>query len=132
MGVSKFERSREHHYQAAAPLIKNHLSIELSMGAGGRSWSGGRGGRSLGRTWLGEWVTVRFVLQTLVSDQATKTGMDREAATNVEMPFGGTLPVIRRSHASAHSRMTSMAYLRGDSVSNYGLLRSLSLKFLKC
>ena len=31
--------------------------------------------------------------------------------TNKEIPPGWTLPMIKRSHASAHSRMTSVAYL---------------------
>ena len=46
--------------------MKNHLSMELSMGAGGSSWFWGRGGSWSGETRLAEWPTVRLVL-SLVS-----------------------------------------------------------------
>lgn len=42
--------------------MKNHLSMELSIFSGGRSWLGGRGGSWSGETRLGEWATVRLVL----------------------------------------------------------------------
>jgi len=42
--------------------MKNHLSIELSIGAGGRSWLGGKGGSWAASTRLCEWPTVRLVL----------------------------------------------------------------------
>jgi hypothetical protein len=42
--------------------MKNHLSMELSIFAGGRSSFGGRGGSWSGETRLGEWPTVRLVL----------------------------------------------------------------------
>jgi hypothetical protein len=46
--------------------MKNHLSMELSMGAAGSSWFWGRGGSWSGETRLVEWLTVRLVL-SLVS-----------------------------------------------------------------
>lgn len=42
--------------------MKNHLSIELSIGAGGRFWFAGRGGSCETFTLLAEWSTVRLVL----------------------------------------------------------------------
>lgn len=42
--------------------MKNHLSMEASMGAGGSSWFWGRGGSWSGETRLAEWLTVRLVL----------------------------------------------------------------------
>jgi hypothetical protein len=42
--------------------MKNHLSMELSMGAGGSSWCWGMGGSWSGETRLTEWPTVRLVL----------------------------------------------------------------------
>lgn len=47
---------------AEAPLMKNHLSIELSIFSAGRFSLGGRGGSWSGETRLGEWPTVRLVL----------------------------------------------------------------------
>jgi hypothetical protein len=47
--------------------MKNHLSIEASMGAGGSSWFWGRGGSWSGVTRLLEWLTVRLVLCAFVS-----------------------------------------------------------------
>lgn len=47
--------------------MKNHLSIELSIGSGARFSLGGRGGRSLGVTRLGEWATVRLVLSGVLA-----------------------------------------------------------------
>ena len=50
----------------AAPEMKNHLSTEGSIGAGGRfSWSGMRGSWE-GSMRAGEWPTVRLVLAMLV------------------------------------------------------------------
>jgi len=47
---------------ADAPLMKNHLSMELSILSGGRFSLGGSGGSCSGATRLGEWATVRLVL----------------------------------------------------------------------
>ena len=39
----------------------------------------------------------------------SKITFENHSSTYVEMPPGEVLPAIRRSQASAHSRMTSMA-----------------------
>ena len=44
--------------------MKNHLSMELSIGAGGRFWLAGRGGSCAGKTLLLELSTVMLVLIT--------------------------------------------------------------------
>lgn len=45
-----------------APLMKNHLSMELSIFSAGRSWWAGIAGSWSGLMRLGEWATVRLVL----------------------------------------------------------------------
>lgn len=47
---------------AEAPLMKNHLSIELSIFSAGRFSLAGMGGSWLGSMRLGEWATVMLVL----------------------------------------------------------------------
>ena len=42
--------------------MKNHLSIELSIGSGAKFSLAGIGGSWLGSTRLGEWETVKLVL----------------------------------------------------------------------
>ncbi len=94
--------------------MKNHLSIELSIFSGGRSWLGGRGGSWSGETRLGEWATVRLVLILHVSPRDLQIPKNKRGCgkvTYVEIPPGWVLPVMSFSHASAHSRTTSMAYL---------------------
>jgi hypothetical protein len=90
--------------------MKNHLSIEASIFSGGRSALGGRGGSCAGETRLGECSTVKLVLRPGVS--GTGDIIMQGGLTHVETLPGCVLPVIRRSQASAHSRTTSMAYLR--------------------
>ncbi len=51
--------------QAEAPLMKNHLSMELSIFSGGRFTLGGSGGSCSGEMRLGEGATVRLVLWQL-------------------------------------------------------------------
>ena len=94
--------------QAEAPLMKNHLSIELSIFSGGRSWLAGSGGSWSGLTRLGEWETVRLVLWT----GSAVAPITIPQPTYVEIFPGWTLPVMSLSQASAHSRITSIAYLQ--------------------
>lgn len=47
---------------AEAPLMKNHLSIELSIFSAGRFSLGGIGGSWSGLMRLGDWATARLVL----------------------------------------------------------------------
>lgn len=54
--------------------MKNHLSMELSILAGGRSSFGGRGGSWSGETRLGECDTVRLVLLLPLSESACSLG----------------------------------------------------------
>jgi hypothetical protein len=97
--------------------MKNHLSIELSMGAGGRfSWAG-RGGSCSGETRLAECPTVRLVLFCCVSVSVLAGVLAARLFTYVAMLPGAVLPVMSFSQASLHSRTTSMAYLLRISVS---------------
>lgn len=48
---------------AEAPLMKNHLSMELSIFSAGRSWWAGIAGSWSGLMRLGEWATVKLVLK---------------------------------------------------------------------
>jgi hypothetical protein len=82
--------------------MKNHLSIEGSIGPGARFWWGAIGGRELGSTRAGEWATVTLVIETSP---------------------GWVLPVISFSQASAVSRMTSVAYLSG--LVSYSMVSSI-------
>lgn len=52
---------------AAAPEMKNHLSMLGSMGAGARFSFWEIGGICSGEMRLGEFLTVRFVLYAIVS-----------------------------------------------------------------
>lgn len=86
--------------------MKNHLSMLGSIGAGALlspdgmlSW--------LGSTRSGELLTVVLVLYVVSSEFQTRNSTDiayREISPLL------VLPVMSLSHASAHSRTTSMAY----------------------
>ncbi len=58
--------------------MKNHLSMELSMGAGGSSWFWGRGGSWSGETRLAEWATVRLALCNVSGHVPPKSETEQE------------------------------------------------------
>ncbi len=89
--------------------MKNHLSMEGSMGAAASSSFCLRGGSCSGETRVGEWLTVRLVLRVLSVEDALLWERGTESKTYVAMPPGAVLPVMSFSQASAHSWMTSMA-----------------------
>src|SRR6266536_2913527 len=101
------------HVYAAAPEMKNHLSMLGSIGAGAMVSLWGMGGSWSGLTRLGDCLTVRLVLW---NNQFEVCENARLEITYVEMSPGWDLPVMSFSQASAHSRTMSVAYL---SIVNY-------------
>jgi hypothetical protein len=89
--------------------MKNHLSMEASIFSGCIFSSWGMCGSWSGETRLGDWETVRLVLCLCQGRSSLKQAAPHR--TYVAMPPAGVFPVMSFSQASAHSRITSIAYL---------------------
>jgi hypothetical protein len=93
----------------AAPEMKNHLSTLPSIGAGGRFWPAGMLAVALWSTSSLDSALVRLAL-CFVSDLGSQTSPSMILTYRLISP-AGEAPVMSRSQASEHSRITSRAYL---------------------
>lgn len=86
--------------------MKNHLSMELSILAGGSSWWAGRGGSCSTLTRWGECATVTLVLHLSVRMNWTKGGSIRGDTTGVSLASDEAVPSLSALTDDVHGVAT--------------------------